>query len=134
VRIVVIGTHAAKQEIYDVLRHVRPRADGAASPQCYHFPMYDKSYFDGLCSEKRISKESGVVWEKQPNVRNEPLDLKVYNRGAAAIFGIDRMPEETWAKFEEALKPIEPEPTPSAPAPQQMQQRETWIPKRNWFR
>jgi phage terminase large subunit GpA-like protein len=110
VRIVGIGTHRVKQELYDALRHIRPKTDGSAVAGCYHFPtLYEKSYFEGLCSEKRVVKANGeVVWEKTPGVRNEPLDLKVYNRGAAAVFGIDRFErdEAVWKRFEEALKPL----------------------------
>lgn len=135
IRIVGIGTHCVKQELYDLLRHVKPKIDGAAVPGCYHFPEYERSYFEGLCSEKRVIRQNGtdVAWEKVGGKRNEPLDLKVYNRGAAAIFGIDRMREDQWVAFEEALKPINLE-TPPAPAPvQQEQPDQSWVPKRNWF-
>lgn len=103
---------------------------------CYHFPMYEKEYFAGVCSEKRVVRESGVVWEKKVNVRNEPFDLKVYNRGAAAVFGIDRMNEAQWLAFEEALKPIEPGKAghSEVPARQPEQRRDSWVPKRDWFR
>lgn len=40
-------------------------------------------YFEQLTSEKLVDKKraSGVVkvWEKKPGVRNEALDLRVYN-------------------------------------------------------
>lgn len=136
VRIVGFGTHCIKQEIYDLLRHVKPRSDGAAVQGCYHFPQYEKSYFEGLCSEKRVLKgNNDIAWEKIGNRRNEPLDLKVYNRGAAAIFGIDRMHEDQWAAFEKALAPISTKkPDSTAPAPQQEQRQDSgWVPKRNWF-
>jgi phage terminase large subunit GpA-like protein len=104
VRIVGIGTHCVKQELYDLLRDVKPRADGAAEPYCYHFPMaYEKEYFFGLCSEKRIQRENDISWERRGNSRNEPLDLKVYNRGAAAIFGIDRFTPAQWRHLEAAV-------------------------------
>lgn len=132
VRIYLIGTHCVKEELYSVLRHIKPSADGKPVAGCYHFPQYEKHYFEGLCSEKRIvTASSAVEWQKLPNARNEPLDLSVYNRGAAAIFGIDRT-TFPWDAYEEALKPIEPEQT----APQSQErapQRESWIPKRKWF-
>jgi len=104
VRIYGVGTHRVKGEIYDMLRYVRPRGDGAASPACYHFPMYDRSYFDGLCSERRVVKANGKIkWQKLPNVRNEPLDLKVYGRAAATICGIDIFNERQWKAMEDAL-------------------------------
>jgi phage terminase large subunit GpA-like protein len=112
IRIIGIGTHFAKQELYDSLRHTKPREDGGAVPGCHHFPKdYEREYFEGLCSEKRIVRESTgeVVWQKLPNRRrNENLDLKVYGRGAAALMGIDRMTERQWLAYEEALAPITP--------------------------
>jgi phage terminase large subunit GpA-like protein len=138
VRIVGLGTHCIKGEIYDVLRHVAPKADDVPVPGCYHFPHYERSYFQGLCSEKRVVRESGVAWEKLPNVRNEPFDLKVYNRGVAAVFGIDRMTDAQWKAFEEALKPItgdDPEPAKESTEERLSEQRrDSWIPKRDWFK
>lgn len=124
VRIVSIGTHCAKAEIFDLLRHAKPNPDESPSPGCYHFPLYDMVYFEGLTSEVKIVKPSGdVVYEKR-GPRNEPVDLAVYNRGAAAIVGIDRMGEEHWRRFEKAVEPIggvehpRPAPPPAAAPPQ----------------
>ena len=80
-------------------------------------------YFEGLTSEVKIVKPSGdVVYEKR-GPRNEPVDLAVYNRGAAAIVGIDRMGEEHWRRFEKAVEPIggveHPRPAPPPAAPPQ---------------
>lgn len=106
IRIVSIGTHAAKSEIYDNLRNVLPRA-GEAVPNCVHFPQYELDYFKGLCSEHRQVKPNGShEWVKKPNVRNEPLDLAVYNRGAAALLGIDRFQERHWATLESNITPL----------------------------
>jgi phage terminase large subunit GpA-like protein len=126
VRIVSIGTICAKTEIFDLLHHAKPNPDGSPSPGCYHFPLYDMVYFEGLTSEVKLVKPNGdVVYEKR-GPRNEPVDLAVYNRGAAAIVGIDRMSEEHWRKFEKAVEPIggpprpptaPPTPPPPAPVP-----------------
>lgn len=116
VRIVSIGTNCAKAEIFDLLRHVKPNYDGSAAPGCYHFPLYDMVYFEGLTSEVKVVKPGGdVVYEKR-GPRNEPVDLAVYNRGAAAIVGIDRMSEEHWRLFEKAVEPLDGS-APTAPAP-----------------
>jgi phage terminase large subunit GpA-like protein len=125
VRIVGIGTNCAKAEIFDLLRHAKPNPDDSPSHGCYHFPMYDMVYFEGLTSEVKIVKTDGnVVYEKR-GPRNEPVDLAVYNRGAAAIVGIDRMGEGHWQRFEKAVEPIgdsahprpapQPQPAPAAP-------------------
>jgi phage terminase large subunit GpA-like protein len=125
IRIVSIGTHAAKQEIYDALREIVPSADGSPVPRCHHFPAYGKEYFEGLCAEIRLVKENGrIEWRKKPNVRNEPLDLKVYNRAAASMFGIDRFGKKQWAALERMVAPSRaismPEPAaeaqPASPA------------------
>jgi len=40
---------------------------------------------------------------KDPNIRNEAVDCRVYARADAAIFGIRRMSERQWQKMQEAL-------------------------------
>lgn len=125
IRIVSVGTHAAKQELYDALREIAPSADGSPVPRCHHFPAYPRDYFEGLCGETRLVKETGrIEWRKKPNVRNEPLDLKVYNRAAASMFGIDRFGKKQWAALERMVAPSRaismPEPAaeaqPASPA------------------
>jgi phage terminase large subunit GpA-like protein len=123
VRIVGIGTVCAKSELFDLMRNVMPNADGGPSPGCYHFPMYDMVYFDGITAEVRIVKETGEVRYEKRAARNEPVDLAVYNRGAAAIVGIDRMAEDHWRAFEKAvdgghpMQPPAPAPVAQAPTP-----------------
>lgn len=104
IRIVTVGTHAAKQEIYDALRLPRPSADAPAPGYC-HYPMYRPEYFDGVVSEKRIVHTDGkITWEKiYP--RNEPLDCRVYNRLAYSVFGADRFSEEQWNVLDQAVNP-----------------------------
>jgi phage terminase large subunit GpA-like protein len=114
VRIVGIGTHCVKAELFDLLSHALPNPDESPSPGCYHFPLYDMVYFEGLTAEVKLVKSNGdVVYEKR-GPRNEPVDLAVYNRGAAAIVGIDRMNEQHWQTFEEALRPMGGPPRPIA--------------------
>jgi phage terminase large subunit GpA-like protein len=118
VRIVSIGTVCAKAEIFDLLRHTAPNSDDSPAPGCYHWPMYDMIYFEGLTSEVKLIKPNGdVVYEKRGH-RNEPVDLAVYNRGAASIVGIDRFGEEHWRRMEQAVQPIAgPAHRPPAAAP-----------------
>ena len=107
VRIVVVGTHCAKQQIYDNLRAIKPSKDGSPKPGCFHHPMYEAGYFDQLCSEYRIVKEDGSVeYVKRADVRNEALDVAVYNLAAASIAGIERMTEAYWQMLEAAVKPL----------------------------
>ena len=64
-----------------------------------HFPDdkdsgYDSRYFAGLVSErmvtKRIRGREMIVWEvRNKNIRNEPLDCRVYATGALEIFNPD---------------------------------------------
>ena len=106
VRIVGIGTHCAKQETYDALKSIRPAPKedpDRPTPGYHHFPMYELSYFQGLCSEVRVVKENGKVEYEKRAERNEPIDLKVYNRAGASLVGIDRFGEEHWLRMEEAV-------------------------------
>ena len=102
VRIIGIGTICAKQEIYDSLQHIRPVTPPNAdtpNPGYYHFPMYELDYFLGLTAEVRVIRGNKVEYEKR-SARNEPLDLKVYNRAMASIVGIDRFSESQWQAME----------------------------------
>ena len=84
VRIWHIGTHWAKQEFYDWLRIVLPD-DGTYPPGYQHYAYKDQDFYRGLCSESRIIRSSGKVeWIPDKSVRNEPLDLAVLCRAAAA--------------------------------------------------
>jgi phage terminase large subunit GpA-like protein len=113
IRILTIGTHCAKREIYALLRDVEPKRDlrgnvdaSAAVPGLYHFPMYDVDYFKQLTSEVRIEKANGdVVWEKRG--RNEVLDCSVLNRAMASLVGIDRS-NFPWSQLESAVASVLP--------------------------
>lgn len=111
VRILSIGTYFVKGELYDALNHIQPKPDGTLSglpsPGCYHFPQYEYAYFQGLTAELRVTDQHGKIDYKVIYTRNEPLDLKVYNRAAATIVGIDRFNEEQWRKLEaQFLRPL----------------------------
>jgi len=64
-------------------------------PGYCHFPIesergYDQDYFEGLCSERRVTKYSGgqarLKWEKiSEHTRNEPFDLRNYATAALEI-------------------------------------------------
>lgn len=101
-RIVTVGTAAAKQDIYDCLRLPAPTKHGEAYPPGYcHFPFtYESDYFQGLTSESRVVRiNNKIEWVKDPMVRNEPLDCRVYARAAATLYGIDRFTDTQWKKL-----------------------------------
>ena len=103
VRIWHIGTHWAKQEFYDWLRIVLPD-DGTYPPGYQHYAYKDQDFYRGLCSESRIIRSSGKVeWVPDKSIRNEPLDLAVLCRAAAAVCGIDRFSDEDWAELEGSI-------------------------------
>jgi phage terminase large subunit GpA-like protein len=106
VRIVSVGTHAVKQELFDSLRSIKPEIDTAIPGAC-HFPQYDREYFAGLCGEQRIQRGDRVVWEKKNNIRNEPLDCRVYARAAASMVGLDKFTDSHWTKLEAGLQPAD---------------------------
>jgi phage terminase large subunit GpA-like protein len=137
-KVVWIGTHSAKQEIYDSLRLERGR--GERGPGYSHHPeQYGEDFFRGLCAESRLVKANGdVEWRRAG--RNEPLDLHVYNRASAELCGISRFSESDWLALEKrraeaARKATMP---PDAPAQNQapadlVAARQRWIPERRWF-
>jgi terminase, large subunit len=84
VRMVPVGSTAAKDEIFSNLKVLEP------GPGYCHFPTrpeYDDAYLKQLCAEKKVTRfRAGVerkVYEKvSPAARNEALDLRVYATAA----------------------------------------------------
>ena len=100
-----VGTDLAKGELYGFLRQsepINPEVDGWPFGWCEFPNTYGEAYFMGLTAEHlvAVSKKGRQVyrWElRKLELRNEPLDLRVYNRAAHAIIGADRWREEQWA-------------------------------------
>lgn len=161
-KIVSIGTPVAKQELYDWLR--LPVTDGGFLDGYCHVPEYEDSWFQGICAEQRIVTDhrghARVEWRVVPlqvgnatiTPRNEPLDARVYNRGAASVIGIDRFTDKHWAKLEADLgvtavlpaqkqAPEQPAPKPQPPVapvnapPAQPRRPSGWLGDRSgWLR
>lgn len=83
-----VGTNAAKDEIFASLRVIKP------GPGYCHFPdrqpYTEEEHMKQLASERMVTHTRGGrtyrVYEKVgPNVRNEALDLRVYNIAARTI-------------------------------------------------
>ncbi len=117
VKVWTLGDPVIKGELYRWLRLAIPEAGTAYPPGFCHFPMYGETYFQQLTAERRTVRLTKgfprAVWEKDPGARNEALDVRVYARAAAAIFGLDRITERQWAELERRLD----RPSGSAPAP-----------------
>lgn len=88
--LVILGVDDGKQQLMNRL------AIKSVGPQYMHFPLnedkaglnnrgYDELYFKGIISEHKMKvKKNGIirdVWQPTSGVRNEPLDLRVYNLG-----------------------------------------------------
>ena len=102
----IIGVDGAKQEIMNCLSINEP------GPRFFHFPLdepekgldlrgYDDLYFKGIISEhKKVVKKSGIyrtIWETTQGVRNEPLDLRVYNLACMKSGAVN------WGRLQEAI-------------------------------
>lgn len=103
-----VGVSVIKTELYGWLKQLPPLNAGEKVPSGFcHFPEYSEDYFKQLTAEKRVRKVVGgrtaVFWQKVYD-RNEALDVRVYARAAAFVFGIDRFTEEHWAQLENALE------------------------------
>ena len=99
VRIYKLGVNAFKTELMGFLEKNR---DGKEIPFGYcHFPDYSEDYFLQLTSEVEINKK----WTKIRS-RNEALDCRIYARGCASIFGIDRFNKNNCDSLERKLTPI----------------------------
>ena len=106
-RLWTLGVNELKKEVYSCLKVEKP-TDGSFKPRTCHFPKaYDKEYFQQLTSEKQTlvnSRDGGmkIAWVKDPSVRNEALDVRVYARAAAHIMGLDD-PSKSWKSLESKL-------------------------------
>lgn len=106
----ILGVNDGKQEVFSRL------AIDAPGNMYFHFPVddeflkrgYDEVYFKQLISEKKVVRKSGgllnVVWEPvSAGVRNESLDLRVYNI-AAMKSCIGNLGETFWTRQAQSLK------------------------------
>ena len=98
--IYILGVDTGKEDIMNRLQ-IKELGEGYC-----HFPKgdgrgYDDEYFEGLLSEKKITKKvKGVmkqVWVKKSGVRNEPLDLFNYN------YAVEEILRPDWDKLEDKL-------------------------------
>ncbi len=82
----LVGTETAKDSIFSWLK-----VEEAGQPGYCHFPAhYTDDYFNGLTSEKKVpqykkGRAIKVYVPKKKGIRNEPLDLRVYNLAALKI-------------------------------------------------
>ena len=112
----MLGVDEGKQQVMNRLAITEP------GPQYFHFPLdgdkgmevrgYDQTYFKGLISEqKKRIKKNGIItttWEQVQGVRNEPLDLRVYNIACMRSIRPD------WARLYEMING-QPQPELEAP-------------------
>lgn len=118
VRLWLVGTNTAKDEIFSFLR-----VADEGSPGYCHYPnddeKYGELYLKQLCSEKKITRvrmgQSYSIYEKvSASVRNEALDVRVYATAARAII-FHRRDFDKWAERESKrkLKPMDRVPGPA---------------------
>ena len=102
---IILGVDDGKQQVFNRLA-IQEVGDGY-----FHFGLdgdkelahrgYNEVYFKGLLSEeKKLVKRNGTlknVWVPKSGVRNEPLDLRVYNLAAMQSCKVD------WEKQFEAV-------------------------------
>ena len=104
-----IGVNVIKEELISWLK-LQPADDGQHNPAGYcHFPAdYEEEYFLGLTAEelRTTQDKRGVIkrewWKIRP--RNEPWDLRVYNRAAASMLGLDRWTAKCWAAWRQRVE------------------------------
>ncbi len=111
--------------------YLQARWNRTIGPGAVHFPSdLPESYYKGLTAEYRTYgyKRGRKVswWEKKKGEANEPLDLMVYNLGAAYYLGLQKKTEHGWASLRDRLMPAQGDllnpvqtsgPTDSEPTP-----------------
>jgi phage terminase large subunit GpA-like protein len=115
VRVVPVGTETAKTLLYQRLKNQHP------GPGFYHFPLWaGTDYFEQLTAEYTIRKYKHgrpyTVYEKDPNRRNEALDMEVLSYVALLLLGptaIRSLGTHAEKRVPQAVAPAAPEPTPA---------------------
>jgi phage terminase large subunit GpA-like protein len=106
-----LGVSVIKEETYGYLMQEHYEGKGPPPGYC-HFPMYGEHYFKGLTAEKLTFKivkgYRKYEWVNEYG-RNEPLDCRVYARGAASIVGIDRMQEHHFDEYIKSYPAFKPD-------------------------
>jgi len=111
-----VGSSHLKGELYGHLKLDRPTQEsGAPFPPGYvHLPVHvaSEEFCRQLVAEelRRTVLKNGFArreWAKTRE-RNEALDCRVYAKAAAALRGVDRWSDTTWAQLEAALEPLVP--------------------------
>jgi phage terminase large subunit GpA-like protein len=143
IRVWPVNGSMVKEELYRWLHLDRPtEEDGGAYPPGYcHFPKYGGEFFKQITGEQLVTRiikgYRRPEWQKTRD-RNEALDCRVYARGAAAVFGMDRFTENEWQILEQELAELVKRgglPKPQAPRERTVT-RSPWIDPektRNWF-
>lgn len=101
----MIGPDTAKD-------YLQARWKKTSGPGAVHFSAdLPETYFKGLTAEYRTSafKRGRKVswWEQKKGEPNEPLDLMVYNLGAAYFLGLHKRSEHGWRLLRERLIPVQ---------------------------
>lgn len=122
--VILLGVDDGKQQVMDRLSIADP------GNKYFHFPAddnrgYTQLYFKGLISEeKRAVKRNGQVrevWQTvAKGIRNEPLDLRVYNLAAMQSLKPD------WERLYNAIHEI----TPAKPTAAAIKKKSPHAPKR----
>ena len=112
-----LGVNDGKQQVMTRLGIEKP------GPQFFHFPVddnhmgkrgYDQVYFKGIISEQRQVVHRGgiiqVIWQPvKRDIRNEPLDLRVYNlacwKSAQGYVNLTKRAEDFGLDVPEYAKP-----------------------------
>lgn len=125
-----VGVSQIKTELYGFLRQQPPMEDEETPHGFCHFPEYDYEFFKQLTAEHRVKRTRGgkqiIRWEKWYE-RNEALDMRVYARAAAFVFGIDRFDESHWQQLENALADAEEQSQKPASGPVIKRRKSNWL-------
>ncbi len=92
--------------------YLQARWARSSGPGAMHFSKdLPESYYKGLTAEYRTSgyKQGRKVswWEQKKGEANEPLDLAVYNLGAAYLLGLHKKTEHGWRTLRDRLVPVD---------------------------
>ncbi len=130
-----VGVSTVKRELFSWFKLDEPSLEDlekSGEPYGFcHFPSdYPETYFKGLCSESedmKLVKGFPRYFFTKIFERNEPLDVRVYNRAAASTLGLDAFDNEGLKKLFRASQELVGNPDPVKRAPKIKRKKSSFL-------
>jgi phage terminase large subunit GpA-like protein len=127
-----VGVSVVKRELFSWFKLDEPGEADQSEPFGFcHFPdEYGETYFKGLCSESenvKLVQGFPKYYFTKIYERNEPLDVRVYNRAAASTLGLDSLSNEGLENLFRASMELSGNPDPIKTQPRIKRKKSSYL-------